>query len=135
MTDDGKADKKRAAADGKKKRSVMEDPQTHTDFSFNLDSCVVQGSRDDVDATPTDQGVVERVWIMSRPPGLVRGVQPTVTARRAYVMLKHVQGETMETCDLVCKKACTTYAGTRGEDADNQQAAACSARGGNSACD
>lgn len=90
-----------------KKRLKTTDLQLHKNFSYNLDSCVVQGSREDMDSTSTGQGVVEQVWIMSRPPKLGRGVEPTVTARRAYVMLTHIQGQMIDAGELVCKKVCT----------------------------
>lgn len=94
--------------DAKAKRGApLEDPQLNTDFTYNLDSCVVQGSRNDRDTTATGQAVVERVWITSRPPRLGKGVEPTVTARRAYVMLTHVQGQMIDTGEMICKKVCT----------------------------
>ncbi|CAI6376217.1 unnamed protein product [Macrosiphum euphorbiae] len=97
---------------GKSKRTAapLDDPQLNTDFTYNLDSCVVQGSREDRDTTPTGQGVVERVWITSRPPRLSPGVEPTVTARRTYVMavmLTHVQGQMIDYGETICKKVCT----------------------------
>lgn len=88
-------------------KKIMADPQTHTDFSFDLNACVVQGSRDDRDEITSGPGVVEHVWIMSRPPRLGRGVEPTVSARRAHVMLTHVQGQMIDTGEIVCKKVCT----------------------------
>lgn len=91
----------------KKKHHMINDAQVHKNFSYNLDACVVQGSREDMDSTPTGQGVVEQVWVMSRPPRLGRGVEPTVSARRAYVMLTHVQGQMIDAGELVCKKVCT----------------------------
>jgi len=94
--------------DAKSKRAApLEDPQLNTDFTYNLDSCVVQGSREERDTTATGQGVVERVWITSRPPRLGHGVEPTVTARRTYVMLTHVQGQMIDTGEIICKKVCT----------------------------
>jgi len=125
--------------DERLQRSAMEDPQVHTNFSYNLDACVVQGSRDDRDATKTGPGVVERVWITSRPPRLGRGVEPTVTARRAYVMLSHIQGQMIDTGELVCKRVCTASGGGGQEDDavnvaaaknPNRQSTACNARGG-----
>lgn len=88
-------------------KAAMVDPQMHTDFSYDLSACVVQGSRDDRDEIATGPGVVEHVWIMSRPPRLGRGVEPTVSARRAHVMLTHVQGQMIDTGEMVCKKVCT----------------------------
>ncbi|CAI6372549.1 unnamed protein product [Macrosiphum euphorbiae] len=43
---------------GKSKRTAapLDDPQLNTDFTYNFDSCVVQGSREDRDTTPTGQG-------------------------------------------------------------------------------
>lgn len=136
----------KTVADGRGQRwnkskgvSALEDPQTHTDFSYNLDACIVQGSRSDRDETPSGQAVVERVWITSRPPALGHGVQPTVTARRAYVMLSHVQGQMIDAGELVCKRVCdVTGGGGRPNDAvntaaaknPNRQAVVCAARGG-----
>lgn len=110
--------------DSKSKRTAapLEDPQLNTNFTYNLDSCVVQASRDDRDTTPSGQGVVERVWITSRPPRLGHGVEPTVSARRTYVMLTHVQGQMIDTGEMVCKKVCTMGGGK--DDAVNTASAA-----------
>lgn len=110
----------------------LKDPQLHTNFSYNLDACVVQGSRNDRDSTPTGPGVVERVWITSRPPKLGYGVTPTVSARRAYVILTHIQGQTIDTDDL-CKKGNTEGTGSSTNTAPaqnpNRQASTCASRG------
>lgn len=104
---------KTAAADGKKKRPEPEAARTNRNFTYNLDSCVVQGTRDDMDAIPdSGQAVVEHVWMMSRPPRLGRGVEPTVTARGAHVMLGHVQRQTIDTGDLICKRVCRVIGNT-----------------------
>jgi len=124
--------------DAKKDRSVLDDPQTHTDFTANLDACVAQGTRDDMDATASGQAAVERVWIMSRPPGLGRGARPTVTARRAYVVLRHVQGQTVDPGEPVCETVCRPAvedAAVATNDPSNRPAAVCSARCGYSKCD
>lgn len=132
------ANNKKTNQDGKIK--VLEDPQLHTNFSFNLDACVVQGSRRDRDSTPTGPGIVERVWITSRPPRLGHGVTPTVSARRAYVMLTHIQGQTIDTGDMVCKKVCTVGGGggagvpenpvnTAAVQNPSRQSATCASRG------
>lgn len=118
MAKSGDSDKKRAAR-------RTEDPQTHTDFSYNLDACVVQGSRRDRDTAAGGPGVVERVWVTSRPPKLGRGVEPTVSARRAYVMLTHVQGQQIDTGELVCKKVCTTVVGANEKDSKNANGQSC----------
>ncbi|VVC26670.1 Hypothetical protein CINCED_3A020490 [Cinara cedri] len=119
------------------KTKTLEDPQLHKNFSYNLDACIVQGSRNDRDTTPTGPGVVERVWITNRPPRLGHGVMPTVSARRAYVMLTHIQGQTIDTGDMVCKKVCTS-GGASGQDnpintaanpSTTKQASACASRG------
>lgn len=117
MTDGSKQKRIKAAA-----LAAMEDPQLNTNFTYNLDSCVVQGSRGDRDMMCTGQGVVERVWITSRPPRLGRGVEPTVSARRTYVVLTHVQGQMIDTGEMVCKKVCTIGSGGN-EDAVNTAAA------------
>ncbi|XP_050527852.1 uncharacterized protein LOC126897946, partial [Daktulosphaira vitifoliae] len=119
----------------------IQDPQTHNDFSFNLDACIVQATKADREAAKSPPGVVERAWIMSRPPTIGRGVEPTVTARRAYVMQTHVQGQMIDTGELVCKKVCN-IGGATGQNKDqvnlsnvknpNRQSAAC---GGGSTCD
>lgn len=115
---------KSGAADrGLKSRNPMEDPMTHTNFSCNLDACVVQASRYDRDSTPAGPAVVEHVWIMSRPPKLGRGVEPTVSARRTYVMLTHIQGQTIDTGDVVCKRVCTTGGADKEKEASNKNAA------------
>lgn len=129
MTDHDRS-KRRAAT-----KSTACDEQTNTEFSNNLSACVVQASRHDRKVAPTGPGVVERVWIMSRPPRLGRGVEPTVTSRRAYVMLSHIQGQTIDEGELVCKKVCTVSGGGK-KDADATKATnpTCS-RGGNGKCD
>lgn len=117
-------------------KSTVDDEWTNTDFSDNLSACVVQASRQDRTAAHTGPGAVERVWIMSRPPRLGRGVEPTVTSRRAYVMLSHIQGQMIDEGELVCKKVCTVSGGGGGKDADAAKASnpACS-RSGNASCD
>lgn len=99
------AEDKKLACDA---RTKVVEPNTNTNFTYNLDTCVVQASRDDRDAAATGPAAVERVWVVSRPPRLGRGVEPTVTARRAYVVLAYVQGQTIDDGQLVCKRVCTT---------------------------
>lgn len=114
--------------------------QTNEDFSENLSACVVQASREDRNVAPTGPGAVERVWIMSRPPRLGRGIEPTVTSRRAYVILTHIQGQMIDEGELVCKKVCAVSGGGGGggagggKNGDEDKPAACS-RGGNGNCD
>lgn len=100
-----------AMADNKKRAcnapSEAVAPDTNADFTYNLDTCVVQASRDDRDAAATGPAAVERVWVVSRPPRLGRGVEPTVTARRAYVVLAYVQGRVIDDGEMVCKRVCT----------------------------
>jgi len=90
----------------KNKHPALEASRSNKNFTCNLDSCVVQGTREDMDSVQTGQGVVEHVWMMCRPPKLGRGVEPTVTARGAYVMLNHVQEQMIDTGDLICKRTC-----------------------------
>lgn len=121
-TPDEKSSK--TADDGAKSRHlVAEGTRTHKNFTCNLDACVVQGTRDDMDSMPNGQSVVEHVWMMSRPPKLGRGVEPTVTARGAHVMLNHVQGQMIDTGDLICKRVCRVI-GSTDQDKDEINAAA-----------
>lgn len=115
------------------RRKLLEDPQMNTDFTFNLDECLVQASRCDREAMPTPPGVVERVWVTCRPPRLGHGVEPTVSARRAYVMLTHIQGQMIDTGELVCKKVCkpaNEAVNISASKNPNKQNAGCASRGG-----
>ncbi|XP_075210669.1 uncharacterized protein LOC142318022 [Lycorma delicatula] len=63
---------------------------------------IVEGSREDRQLSETNTALLERVWILSRPPLNLKDPQPTVSARRVQVVRSILDGEFQKEAEKKC---------------------------------